>query len=93
MVKPFQFSMRRMFAAMSMCCLGVGDFFWLWKKANFSFVGSLPLWAALSAGAIIGGGLGMLVRMSLPCAFAGAALAATLMAAVPALYWFFYARP
>jgi uncharacterized membrane protein YfcA len=70
----FQFSLRRLLVAMSLCCLGVGDIsFWLRRGqlGNGDSFALVWLAATFSIGAFLGGAGGTLVRR--PVAGAGVA--------------------
>lgn len=71
MGKPFQFSIVRMLAAMTFCCFGLG-------LISCRDRMSTPLSAfviVFGSGALIGGGIGVIVRRPIICAACGGVLA------------------
>ena len=84
MVKPFQFSMRRMFAAVTAWCISAGLLSWLIRSGGNGFGPDMV--GLISVGAIGGGGLGIIIRRPFMGAAAGGSLAVIL--AFTYFYWF-----
>lgn len=89
MGKPFQFSIRRLLAAMALCCVGVG-LFCSAIRSNPSPV--LGIAIVIGSGVLVGGGLGILIRSPITCAICGGVLAILAYAAF-AVHWFLFVYP
>jgi hypothetical protein len=89
MSQPFQFSMRRMFAAVTVWCIGAGLLSWLMIPSGFRF--GFDVMGVFAVGALGGGGLGIIVRRTFVGAAAGGSLAVVL--ALAHVVWIFSRLP
>jgi hypothetical protein len=71
MKNPFQYSMGQLLGAVTLFCLGLGEFGWLWKPGSDHLIGILTF---IAFGAILGGSLGMQSHRSIIFALIGAFL-------------------